>query len=112
MPEGYSITNNTTNNMEISNGTIPISFSKYDDSNITKHVDLYIESKNTTNSTVEIKTFEINNLKVYKSTLNDSSTVHYWFNDKTNVYEISSIIPNPTTNSIIENMINNTQFIK
>lgn len=105
MPDGYHLGNSDKNMANLTNGTKNIYIKKYDDKNVKKHIDSYINQSKQNNKTVKISNFTVGKTLVYKSNLNNSSTVHYWFVKNNKTYTIYSGDKNPEIDSITIKLI-------
>lgn len=90
LPSGFheGKTNNA-GDVNITNGYDSVFIKEYDHGNVTKCINDYKKYKNNTNQTVKVSTVDINNITVYKSSIvNETNTIHYWFDYKDKVYSI------------------------
>lgn len=106
LPNGYHIANSDIKNVtNLTNGTHKIYIKVYDDKNIKEHVNSYVDYAEKNNKTAKISNFTVGKTLVYKSNLNGSNIVHYWFVKNKNVYNIYSQDKNPEMDSITIKLI-------
>lgn len=106
IPEGYQISNSDKGNtVNLTNGTNNIYIQKYDDKKVKKHIDSYVNQSEKNNRSVKISNFTVGKTLVYKSNVNTSGTVHYWFVKNNNAYTIYSFDKNPEIDSITTKLI-------
>lgn len=106
IPEGYHVDNSKSNNVtNLTNGKHDIYIKMYDDKNIKKHINSYINQSEENNKSVKISNFTVGKTLVYKSNLNTSSSVHYWFVKNNKTYTIYSWDKNPEIDSITIKLI-------
>ena len=100
IPDGYhEVASNKDEVINLTNGTHEIFIGKYNDININKHIKSYVDFNEKRNITVNISNFTVGKTLVYKSNLNNSSAVHYWFIKNKNTYDIYSWNYNPEMDS-------------
>ena len=91
IPEGYHVDKSEDNNVtNLTDGKHNIYIKKYDDKKIQKHIESYINRSELKNKTVKISNFTVGKTLVYKTTLNGTNTIHYWFVKNNNTYNIYS----------------------
>ena len=106
IPEGYHVDKSEDNNVtNLTDGKHNIYIKKYDDKKIQKHIESYINRSELKNKTVKISNFTVGKTLVYKTTLNGTNTIHYWFVKNNNTYNIYSGDKNPKIDSIVVNLI-------
>ena len=110
LPEGFHQgTNNTENDINITNGYDTLFFKECGDDNITKYINKYkkyIHDKNNNTTVVKINNFTVDNILIYKSTIvNDSSTIHYWFEYNNKTYSIYTWSGNNNYNNIVKDIV-------
>jgi len=106
IPNGYHISDSNTKNVtNLTNGTNNIYIMEYNGKDVQKHIDLYINSSEKNNRSVTISNFTVGKTLVYKSNLNTSSAVHYWFVKNKNTYTIYTWDKNPEIDSIATKLI-------
>ena len=109
IPEGYAEVYTKNNSANIIKGKNSIGIACYNDTNIKEHVDNYTLMKKNESINIETSEFNINNIKVFKSSAeNDNSTIHYWFISNNNVYEICSWNGDSNTDNIARGLIEST----
>ena len=105
LPNGYHVGNSEKDNViNLTNGTNEIYIEKYD-GNITDHINSYVKYTEKKNYTVKNSNFTVGKTLVYKSNVNNSSVVHYWFVKNKNIYNIYSWDKNPEMDSITIKLI-------
>lgn len=106
IPDGYHISKSENNKtINLTNGKNDIYIYKYNDKNVKKHVNSYINKTEQNNKTVKISNFTVGKTLVYKTNINRSNTVHFWFVKNNATYEIYSWDKNPQIDSIATKMI-------
>ena len=106
VPKGYHVADSNDKNVtNLTNGTKDIYIREYNDKNVKKHINSYINSSEKNNHSVKISNFTVGKTLVYKSNLNASSTVHYWFIKNNKTYTIYSWGKNPEIDSIATKLI-------
>ena len=101
IPDGYHLGNSDEKNVtNLTNGTKNICIKEYDDKNIKKHINSYINQSEKDNKTVKISNFTVGKTLVYKTNLNKSAIVHYWFVKNNKTYNIYTWDKNPEIDSI------------
>ena len=106
MPNGYhEVSSNKGDVINLTNGTHGICIGKYDDINVKKHIKSYIDYNKKKNITTNISNFTVGKTVVYKSQLNNSTAVHYWFVKNRTTYDIYSWHYNPEFDSITIKLI-------
>lgn len=106
IPDGYHIGNSTKDGaVNLTNGTNNIYINKYDDKNVKEYVNAYIDKAEEYNHTAKISNFTVGKTLVYKSNINKSSNVHYWFVKNNKTYTIYSLDKNPEIDSITIKLI-------
>lgn len=91
IPDGYhEVASNKDGVINLTNGTHEIFIGKYNDINVNKHIKTYVDYNKKKNITTNISNFTVGKTVVYKSNLNNSSAVHYWFVKNKNTYDIYS----------------------
>lgn len=108
LPDGYHVGKvNGNNDTVITNGVDQIFLAVYGKSDVNEYVNNYVDYKKTNNTTVDVKSFEVGEYKVYKSEIpNDANTTHYWFGKNNKVYSIYSFVNNPNRDDITIKLIN------
>lgn len=106
MPDGYHVEDSKNKNVtNLTNGNENICIKEYGDKNLEKFINSYINQSEKNNKTVKISNFTVGKTLVYKSNLNNSSTVHYWFVKNNKTYTIYSWDKNPEIDSITIKLI-------
>lgn len=97
LPKGYQVDSSSIahtyeySTVNITNGENVISIYKYNDGDLSSHIDSYTNVKNRENHTLIFSNITINNINVEKSVdKNNSHIVHYWFLYDDNVYDIGT----------------------
>lgn len=107
IPEGYHV-DDYGKYVNVTNGDISVSFMKNNtDKNVNESISKYVKSKKKGfNATVDIATFTIDGIKVYKSNVeNNTQFVHYWYEDNGKVYELFSWSGNKDTDFVVSDLI-------
>lgn len=87
LPEGYyEEINNVSDDVKITNGTNALFLVEYNDSNLTKHINDYINNSEINNDSLIGSNFTIDNLVVYKIINNQTGSYHFWFVKDKKVY--------------------------
>ena len=111
LPEGFHQgTANKANDINVTNGYDTLFFKECGDSNITKYIKEYKNYKHEENNTTidNINNFTVKNIVVYKSTVvNESSSIHYWFDYNNKTYSIYTWSANGNCDSIVKDIVNN-----
>lgn len=105
LPNGYFIGNSNNNITNLTDGTHEIYIGSYNDKNINKHVDSYVNDSMDNNRSIKISNFTVGKTLVYKSNIKDSKTVHYWFVKNKNTYNIYSVDKNSEIDSTVIKLI-------
>ncbi|MBE6505672.1 MAG: hypothetical protein E7Z73_08055 [Methanobrevibacter millerae] len=105
VPDGYHVESSKKKMANLTDGKKNICIREYDDKNIKKHIDSYINQSEKNNKTVKISNFTVGKILVYKSNLNKSNSVHYWFVKNNKAYTIYSADKNPEFDSITAKLI-------
>ena len=82
IPTGYHEGELNDKNLKVNltDGTHLLYMEVYNDTNVSKHVNDYLNLKsNTSNETISISNFNVDNLNVYKSFSEQTNAIHYWF---------------------------------
>lgn len=107
LPSGFHEgTLNSAGDVNITNGYDTVFIKEHNESNITKCLKDYKKYKRDNNRTVKISNFTVNNTLVYKTTVKNESTIHYWFEHNGKVYSIYSWSKNNNFNDIATDLIN------
>lgn len=111
IPEGYHKgANNNANDINLTNGYNSIFITKYNDSDVNKHVLEMREFVKTQNHTPIITNFTVDNITVYKLTIvNNTQYYRYWFVDKDITYGIYTWDGNTNTDNLVSKLIKSTQ---
>lgn len=109
LPEGfYKGTPNNSGDINITNGYDTLFLKVYNDSNMTKHAKEYSTNKHkqNNNSVVKFKNFTVGDVLVCKATVvNESSTVHYWFDYHGKTYSIYTWSASNKIDNIVTDLI-------
>lgn len=110
VPDGYNIKENN-DTINLTNNKDSIILMKHTKKNLNKTVEEYMNSKNNTNNSVQLSKINIDNITVYKVTVNNSTTTHYWFEKNNNVYEFYTWSTTPNTDIIVNELIKSSNSI-
>lgn len=109
IPNTYKVIDNY-DEFNLTNGSDSIQISKNTTSNINKTVENYIKSKENLNDSVKCSNLNINDLKVYKVTLNNNTAIsHYWFEKNDKVCHLYTWSNNPNTDLVVYDLIRSTE---
>lgn len=112
IPDGYHVEDSKNKDViNLTKGNKNIYIKEYNDKNVEKHINSYINQSEKNNKTVKISNFTVGKTLVYKSNLENSSTVHYWFVKKNNAYTIYSWDKNPEIDSITIKLIESISWL-
>ena len=98
--------------VNISNGKESIFIFKCPKNNINQNVKEYGEYKENEGNVVHTTNFTVDKTLVYKSTLDDTMTVHYWFEYDGQVYSIYTWGVKGDIDNIVSNMIKSAKTEK
>lgn len=107
-PNGYHPETNENGVVNLTNGEDSLILNEYSNSSsdVEYSVNYYKNCKEKQNLSVELKTIYINDVKVYKTIVNNGTEVyHYWFVKEGNVYEFVSFDGDKNTDSMVSNLI-------
>ena len=109
LPEGFKETaSNKTGYNNITNGYDTFLMKECGSDNITKYVKAYKKHAEKYNKTVNIKHYTVNDTVVYKSTSNQSKSIHYWFTINGTVYTCYSRSNDENMENILSNIISSS----
>lgn len=109
LSNGYhKVASNNENITNLTNGTNNIYIEKYDDPHMKKYIKSYVSFSEKNNRSVELSKFTVGDTLVYKSNLNTSDTVHYWFVKNNHTFTLYSWDQNPEIDSATIKIIEST----
>jgi len=111
-PDGYHVEDSKDKNVtNLTKGNKNIYIKEYNDKNVKKYINSYVSQSKKNNKTVKISNFTVGKTTVYKSNLDNSSAVHYWFVKKNKTYTIYSRDKNPEIDSITIKLIESVRWL-
>lgn len=107
LPNGFQNAGFTdSGNVNISNGYESIYIHEFDDNNITKHVNEYVNDRIENNFTSNLTNFTVGNKVVYKTVIiNQTHSMHYWFINDNKTYSIYTWDGIPKMDQIVSDLI-------
>ena len=93
------------NHVNLTNGKESIFIYKCSGNDIEQIIEEYEDYKKSENDSVSTSNFTVNNTIVYKSTINNTKTVHYWFEYGDKVYSIYTWGVQGDIDEIVSNII-------
>lgn len=111
LPQGFKVVDSSKSDVvNITNGYDTIYLKECGDNDITKYVNKYVKDIKDNNKTAKTKNFTVDNVIVYKSTVvNNTHTIHYWFEHNGKVYTCYTYDANKNTEDIVTDLIKNSK---
>ncbi|WP_407453399.1 hypothetical protein [Methanobrevibacter sp.] len=111
IPQGYSEgILNTTGDVNLTNGSNSLIIKEYDDTDIQKHINDYINANKNRNYTTKISNLTVDKINIYKSNIvNNTNTLHYWFIKHDKVYTVVTWDGNKNTDGKVIELISSAK---
>lgn len=115
IPNGYwsdlKVTSGISETINITDGQHVLYIVEYKDGDLNSSIDKHVDRIKNKNGSVNIKTFDVNGVTVYKSEIeNDTASIQYWFKDHDKVYSIYTWRGDETIDGTVKTLINSMEF--
>lgn len=104
IPDSYSVVEDN-NKFNLTNGKNSIFIKKTTTNDINKTIEDYIKSKEMMNNTFKVINLNIDDIDIYKVSVDNTTISHYWFEKNNKVYEVYTWSANQNTDLIVSDLI-------